>query len=172
MEPIYKIGWRPLKQKDHRQLRTTAEEQYQKEQQRIELKKQQFSNLKDFREKMYYGSRNDKRQIWEKMNEELNEQRSVLVFIFGEIQGLILFKKNWQWQFLVSNLGSFNLVNFRFFRFWFLSFISAYLFYQILCYRNIVIYKIFPLEISTQMTVSEICRFELWNFYHTKLNKT
>ena len=82
MEPIYKIGWRPLKQKDHRQLRTTAEEQYQKEQQRIENKKQQFSNLKDFREKMYYGSRNDKRQIWEKMNQELNQQRSVTVFIF------------------------------------------------------------------------------------------
>ena len=65
---------------DRRDLQTSAEQQFQREQAKIEYKRQQRQQLADYREKMYYGSRTDKREIWNKMNKELESQRIVRHF--------------------------------------------------------------------------------------------
>ena len=77
MQRVNKMEWRPLKLHQNPQMRTTAEEEYKKEMQRIELKRKQMEEVENRRHKKYFDPNLDKKKKWDEMNQELNQERQV-----------------------------------------------------------------------------------------------
>ena len=82
MEPIYKMEWRPIKHTQNPQLRTTMQEEYNKEMAKIENMRQRKQELENYKRTMHFGPRKDKQELWDKMNQELKDQREVSPQIF------------------------------------------------------------------------------------------
>jgi hypothetical protein len=83
MQPIYKMEWRPMKQHKNPQLRTTVEEEYKREMDRIDRKRQQMRDIETNLKKKEFNPNLDKDKKWEEMNKEFDKQRKVLFMIWG-----------------------------------------------------------------------------------------
>lgn len=80
MQPVYKMGWRPVKHHQNSQLRTTVEEEYQKEMEKIDRKRKELERVNELRKEKYFNPDLDKKGAWEKMNSEFNQHRKVNIF--------------------------------------------------------------------------------------------
>ena len=81
MQPVYKMEWRPIKHHKNPQMRSTIEEEYQKEMEKIERKRKQMQKVKELRKEKYFNPNLDKKSAWEKMNSEFDQQRKVKIFL-------------------------------------------------------------------------------------------